>query len=48
MEKTTWENPSSHWSASKNIIFVADKKKDGVQSNYSQKNQNRLKNRLVS
>ena len=30
------ENPSSQ-SASRNFIFLADKKIDGVQSNYSQK-----------
>ena len=38
MEKTTWENPSSQ-SASRNFIFLADKKIDGVQSNYSQKHE---------
>ena len=48
MEKTTWENPSSDWSTSRNFSFLADKKIDGVQSNYSQKHQTRLKNRLVS
>ena len=48
MEKTTWENTSSHWSASRNFSFLEDKKIKGVQSNYSQKHQSRLKNLLLS